>query len=103
MSTFGPRLLSSRRDDLGPFALRQAPELACLVLLDDALAIAAKALSAQLGTLFHDCDPHEPPSLRAARRLISHATDLRRAIHRYRRAVLLAIGVSPTPDDDELF
>ena len=103
MSTFGPRLLSSRRDDLGPFALRQAPELACLVLLDDALAIAAKALSAQHGTLFHDCDPHEPPSLRAARRLISHATDLRRAIHRYRDAVLLAIGVSPTPDDDELF
>ena len=103
MSTFDPRRLTSWPYDLGPSQLRCAPELACLVLLDAALAIAAKALAAQHGSLFHDCDPHEPPSLRAARRLISHATDLRRAIHRYREAVLLAIGVSPTTDDDELF
>ena len=103
MSTPLPRILSSRRYDLGHFALRCAPELACLALLDAALAIAAQALSAAHPTLIHACEPREPPSLRAARRLLSDATDLRRTIHRYRDAVLAAIGVNPTQDDDELF
>ena len=103
MSTPGSRLMSSRHSDLAPSVLRCLPELACLALLDAALAIAAQALSAAHPTLIHACEPREPPSLRAARRLLSATTDLRRTIHRYRDAVLLAIGVNPTQDDDELF
>jgi len=103
VSTSDPPILPSWSLDLGPSLLRCAPELACLALLDDALAIAARALSAEHGTLFHDCHPHEPPSLLAARRLLTHAHDLRKAIHRYRVAVLCSTAVSPNADDDAMF
>jgi hypothetical protein len=77
--------------------LAAAPELATLALLDHALAVCTTTLLAEHPTLGHDWRPDpEPPSLREARRLIAAAHPFRRAIARYRNAVL---DVLIPPDD----
>jgi hypothetical protein len=80
--------------------LAAAPELATLALLDHALAVCATTLFAQHPTLAHDLRPEpEPPSLREARRLIAATHRSRRAITRYRNAVLDVL-VPPDTDDE---
>jgi hypothetical protein len=80
--------------------LAAAPELATLALLDHALAVCAITLLAEHPTLDHDLRPEpEPPSLREARRLIAAAQRFRRAIARYRNAVLDVL-VPPDTDDE---
>jgi len=82
--------------------LAAAPELATLALLDNALAICTTSLLAEHPTLGHDLRPDpEPPSLREARRLIAAVHRFRRAIARYRTAVLDVLA--PTSVDDESF
>ena len=69
--------------------LAAAPELATLAVLDHALAVCVTTLLAEHPTLGHELRPEpEPPSLREARRLIAATHRFRRAIARYRNAVL---------------
>ena len=80
--------------------LAAAPELATLALLDHALAVCATSLLAEHPTLGHDLRPEpEPRSLREARRLLVASHRFRRAIARYRNAVLDLL-VPPDTDVD---
>jgi hypothetical protein len=87
---------------LEPRVLVAAPELATLMLLDSALRVCASALRAEHPTLDHQLRPDpEPLSLREARRLVAAAHRLRRAVARYRSAVLDSLV--PPRDDLDLF
>lgn len=79
--------------------LANAPELATVALLDNALAICAAALTAEHPTLGHDLRPDpEPPTLREARRLFAAARRLRCTVARYRRTVIDSL--TPLRDHD---
>lgn len=79
--------------------VRIAPELAILAVLDDVLRAALIALVAAHRSIEEPDGVLEPPPLRRARRLASHALDLRDAVDAYRDSVLGVLG--PTiPDDD---
>lgn len=82
------------------FDLRRAPELAVLAVLHTALRAALVALVAEHPTLAELGTPHEPPTLRHARRLVSAGLALGTALDSYRRVALAAFRVSLRCDDD---
>lgn len=77
--------------------LYAARELLELRLLAAALDAASTALRLEHPTLDVLAEPTEPPTLRAARRLLAHIRSLRGAIRSYRSAVDRVIE---QPDDD---
>jgi hypothetical protein len=90
-------------DALDIRTLAQAPELAAIAALDEVLVIVVHALAAEHATLDGDPDASRhcgPPTLREARRLVRDVRSLRRAVARYRRAVLAAL--TPAVTDEEL-
>jgi hypothetical protein len=82
-----------------PDVLVQAPEMAALRLLDEALDAAGFALLAEHPSLVMD-DAHrdDPLTLRLAGRLIRRATMMSRELHRYAAAVDDALR-PPASDD----
>lgn len=95
--------VASRRSSLSPRYLAAAPELAALAMLDRALVVAVRALSAEHPTLAdrHVPAQDEPHSLRQARLLVQTALTLRRALKRYRLAVRAAL-LAPDSETDDL-
>lgn len=83
--------------------LRQAPELAVLAVLHAGLRATLVALTAEHPTLDDLGDPHEPPTLRQARRLVGAALALSAALDGYRRAVIAAVNPRIPPLDDVPF
>ena len=79
-------------------ALCAAPELLELRMLGAALDTLLLALRFQHPTLDEPAGPHEPPTLRAARRLILRARTLRAELRSYRAA--LRVLLHNPPDDD---
>jgi len=84
-----------------------APELAVLGLLDHALRISAEALLAAHPALVGEPPPWRiSPDLLAARRLLTYATRLSRAIVDYRHCVAQPVDApdaSDGTDDDPAF
>jgi hypothetical protein len=85
---------------LHPSDLAMAPELAALAIVESALHTAMLALVAEHPTLQDLAAPGEPASLRRARRLITAAATLDRALNRYRCAVYDAIAPLPSFHQD---
>jgi hypothetical protein len=85
----------SPRPPLRPSDLAIAPELAALAIVQDVLHTAMLALVAEHPTLQDFAAPGEPASLRRARRLITAAATLDRAMDLYRGAVYQAIAPLP--------
>lgn len=82
-------------------ALRAAPELATIAILEYAISVALAALASEHPNLTAPAGPHEPPSLRAARRLGHHASALLVTLGRYRASVDAAlVGVPLSLTDD---
>lgn len=99
----GPARSASSRRPLRPPDLSQAPELASLAIVEDALHTALLALVAAHPTLEDLAAPGEPPSLRRARRLVVSAAALCHLLVRYRAAVYDALDPHPPQPDDLLF
>ena len=85
---------------LHPSDLAMAPELAALAIVEGALHTALLALVAEHPTLQDFAAPGEPASLRRARRLITAAATLDRAMDCYRCAVYDAIAPLPSFHQD---
>ncbi len=85
--------------------LRAAPELAILYALDAALVAALRALRAEHPTIGHDLMPDGDrlPVLRAASLVHHDARALRRALRRYRGALVVLRRRDDQADDDILF
>jgi hypothetical protein len=82
-----------------PELLAQAPEMAVLHLLDEALEVACFALFAEHPSLLmDDARRDDPPTLRLAERLIRRATTMSRELRRYAAAVDDALR-PPASDD----
>jgi len=90
----------SQRPPLSPSDLARAPELAALAIVEDALHTALLALVAEHPSLPDFAAPGEPASLRRARRLITAAATLDRAMDRYRCAVYEALAPLPFSHQD---
>jgi len=80
----------------GNAELLLARELAEIAILDAALDVSERTLRHEHPSLECDGHPHDPPSLRAARRLAGHLRRARRELNRY-RAVLRPIFDSTRP------
>ena len=82
-----------------------APELAAIVILEHALAIARDALLAEHMTLIDDFSAHEQsPVLLLARVICRREAALRGTLQRYRRAVHNATTLATEDSsDDDLF
>ena len=87
---------------LVPYDLSRAPELASLTLVEEALHISVLSLVAEHPTLQNEPTPHDPLSLRRARRLLIAVTTFRRALSSYRDAVYRVLCPCPPPLDDNL-
>lgn len=86
--------------------LVDAPELAALMVLEHALAVARDALLAEHPTLIDDF--HEPrdqgPVVSLAHAICRREAELRETLGRYRQAVREAVSPPPRPEpDDDLF
>jgi hypothetical protein len=82
-----------------PELLLQAPEMAVLRVLDEALEAACFALFAEHPSLvMDDARRDDPPTLRLAERLIRRATTMSRELRRYAAAIDDALR-PPAPDD----
>ena len=92
--------IGSARPPLHPCDLAMAPELAALAIVEGALHTALLALVAEHPTLQDFAAPGEPASLRRARRLITAAATLDRAMDCYRCAVYDAIAPLPSFHQD---
>ena len=91
-----------RHNSLLASSLRAAPELASLSILEHAIHVLLSALAAEHTTLADPAGPHEPPSLRAARRLSLHASALLTILGRYRATVDTEIAEAPPSLTDDL-
>ncbi len=83
-------------------ALRAAPELATIAILEHAIHVLLASLAAEHTTLADPAGPHEPPSLRAARRLSLHASALLTPLGRYHASVDTEIAKAPPSLMDDL-
>lgn len=77
--------------------LYAAPERLPLRLLDMLLEAADVVLHHEHATLDHAYGAHDPPTLVAARLLITRIHELRQLLRWYDHAVLDALGVDETP------
>ena len=91
--------LASSPPPLCPAHLAAAPELAALSIVEHALHSTLLALLAAHPSLDDFAEPHEPPSLRLARRLVSATANLERVLALYRAAVYDAFLPLPVSDD----
>lgn len=87
---------------VSPPQLVHAPELAVLGVLEVALDVSVSALFAEHPTLVELGELSEPASLQRARRVLASVHSLRRALQRYRTAVLAAMSAVRDEDDDDL-